>query len=266
LSWTVLLHHNTHTHPFLGPTAGNNIALTAPAPEDLFAATNSYLEIQLTATDSAGVSATVTRNLDPRKVTLTFDTNPSGMSVRAGGTDLITPVDVTSWENWTLSISAFDHSFHGASYTFASWSDGGARTHDITTPATPRRYVANFTAGTGTDFYVVTPCRIVDTRGGAALTDNATRTFTLTGTCGIPITASAVAVNLTVINPTATGYLTFYPADAVRPATSTVNMRTGRTRANNAILPLGTDGDVNVYTSIGGGSAHLAIDVVGYFE
>jgi glucose/arabinose dehydrogenase len=264
LSWSVLLHHNTHTHPFLGPVSGNNIALTAPAPEDLFAATNSFLEIRLTATDSAGVSSTVTRQLDPRKVTLTFDTVPSGASVRVNGVDFLTPANVVSWENWTFPISAFDQTFHGASYVFSGWSDGGARTHDLTTPATPRRTTASFTPSSGTDFYVVTPCRLVDTRGGTALAGG-TRTFALTGACGIPVTASALAVNLTVITPTANGYLSFYPSGWPQPVASTINVRSGRTRANNSILALGTNGDVTVFTSLGGGSAHLVIDVVGYF-
>jgi glucose/arabinose dehydrogenase len=265
LSWSVLLHHNTHTHPFLGPTTGNNIALTAPAPEDLFAATNSYLEILLTATDSAGVSATVTRDLDPRRVTLSFDTVPSGASVRVNGVDFVTPADVVSWENWTFPIAAFDQTLFGASYDFTGWSDGGAQTHSITTPAAARRYSASFAPLSGNDFFVVTPCRLVDTRGGSALFDG-TRTFTLTGACNIPITASALAVNLTVISPTANGFLTLYPAGWPRPSTSSVNVRNGRTRANNAVLALGTNGQVTVYTSIAGGTAHLAIDVVGYFE
>jgi hypothetical protein len=52
LSWRVLRRHNTHTHPFLGPVTGNNIALVAPGPENLAAAANSDLRIELTATDS----------------------------------------------------------------------------------------------------------------------------------------------------------------------------------------------------------------------
>ena len=57
LSWTVLLHHDTHVHPFLGPVAGNGIVFTAPAPEDLAAAATSYLEVRLTATDFSGAAA-----------------------------------------------------------------------------------------------------------------------------------------------------------------------------------------------------------------
>ena len=46
----------------------------APAPEDLQAATNSYLEIRLTATDGGGLSATVSRDFRPRKVDVTLAT------------------------------------------------------------------------------------------------------------------------------------------------------------------------------------------------
>ena len=61
LSWLVLRHHDTHTHPFLAPTTGNDVQITQPPPEDLGSGINGYLEIQLTATDSRGVKTTVTR-------------------------------------------------------------------------------------------------------------------------------------------------------------------------------------------------------------
>ncbi|MBV8520347.1 MAG: PQQ-dependent sugar dehydrogenase [Acidobacteria bacterium] len=265
LSWTVILHHAAHTHPFLGPVTGNNVALTAPAPEDLLAATNSYLEIGLTATDSGGLSTTVTRQLDPRKVTLTFDAQPSGATLRVAGTDVRTAIQLTSWDHWQFSISAFDQLVFGANYEFSSWSDGGARTHDIVTPATPATYRADFTATTGTSLNLVTPCRLVDTRGGPAMTDG-TRTFALTGRCGIPVTASALALNVTAVSPSTTGFFVFYPAGYPRPGSSTMNFRAAKSRANNAVVPLGDDGSISVDTSISGGSVHLIIDVFGYFQ
>lgn len=59
------------------------------------------------------------------------------------------------------------------------------------------------------------PCRIVDTRDapgpwGPPL-GGSDRTFILAGTCGIPATARAVSVNLTVVQPGADGYLSVYP-------------------------------------------------------
>ena len=37
LTWMVIRHHDTHTHPFLPPTTGNDVQITAPAPEDIHA-------------------------------------------------------------------------------------------------------------------------------------------------------------------------------------------------------------------------------------
>ena len=85
LSWTVLRRHNTHTHPYLPATTGNNIPIVGPEPEDLSAATNSYLEIYLTATDSAGLSQTVQRDIQPKKVDISFDTIAAGLTVEVAG-------------------------------------------------------------------------------------------------------------------------------------------------------------------------------------
>lgn len=61
-----MLHHKTHTHPFLGPVAGRSLSLTTPYPEDRLAAPVTHLELRLTATDSKGLSVTATQELHPR--------------------------------------------------------------------------------------------------------------------------------------------------------------------------------------------------------
>ncbi len=123
------------------------------------------------------------------------------------------------------------------------------------------------------DFFSLSPCRLADTRnpngpsGGPALQNGVTRNFPAAGLCGVPATAKAVAVNATVISPAGSGFLTTYPTGCLVPKTSTLNFGTGQTRANNAVLALGTNGQVAVLPSVtGSGSAHLALDVVGYFE
>src|SRR6185436_11792364 len=85
LSWTVTLHHATHTHPYLASTAGNNVPIVFPAPEDLDATTNSFLRVQLTATDSAGLATSITQDLLPMLVTLTVSTDPSGLQFTING-------------------------------------------------------------------------------------------------------------------------------------------------------------------------------------
>ena len=152
LTWEVILHHNNnHTHPYLAPTVGNNITFTAPAPEDLQAATGSFLEIRLTATDSNGLSQTIIQNFQPRKVNITFATQPAGLSLTVNGTSLTGPTTLISWDGYALNVNAPSQTSGGQSYTFVSWSDGGAATHTITTPTTAATYTATFqTTGGGT--------------------------------------------------------------------------------------------------------------------
>jgi len=123
---------------------------------------------------------------------------------------------------------------------------------------------------TGTSLYIVTPCRIIDTRdpdgpaGGPALANLAMRNVQIAGVCGIPNAATAVVANVTAIFPSAVGFLSFYPAGVPWPGNSTLNYRAGKTRGNNAILVLSGDGRVTAFNS--GATQHFIIDVTGYYQ
>jgi hypothetical protein len=118
-----------------------------------------------------------------------------------------------------------------------------------------------------TDFYTITPCRVVDTRQDSnPLSSGAlSRSFLVAGTCGIPPTAKAVYFNATVVNPTAGGYVRLFPADQLVPSTSTVNFQLGQTRASNTIMRLSAEGRVGAVASLGSGQTDLVLDVAGYF-
>jgi hypothetical protein len=122
-----------------------------------------------------------------------------------------------------------------------------------------------------TDFYTVTPCRLIDTRdvngpyGGPSLLANTERAFAIVGRCGIPLSAAAISATLTVVSPTASGHLKLYASGTPRPNTSSINYGGGQTRANNAVVPLGGDGALAVYVSQASGTAHFVLDVHGYF-
>jgi hypothetical protein len=117
---------------------------TAPAPEDLAATTTSYLEIDLTATDSQGVSTTVRQDLPPNLVEVTLATGPPGLHVDVNGTTFVAPHTLTSWEVYDLNApDQIDAS--GNAWTFDTWSDGGAVTHVVVTPASAATYMATFT-------------------------------------------------------------------------------------------------------------------------
>jgi len=122
-----------------------------------------------------------------------------------------------------------------------------------------------------TQFHTLPPCRIVDTRnaagpyGGPGLQAGAVRNFVLAGQCGVPMTATSVAANLVVSQPTAPGHLTIYPAGSAAPLASALNFSAGQTRANNAVLPLGAAGAVSVQSTISG-TVQFILDVTGWFE
>lgn len=124
--------------------------------------------------------------------------------------------------------------------------------------------VPAFTSG---EYHTLTPCRVLDTRSGPPLQDGLTETFALGGVCGIPASATSVAVNLTALSATAAGELTVYDADAAPPAFSMLPFRFGMTRSLFAIVSLSGDGDVAVRPAVAGnGTVHLLLDVMGYFE
>jgi hypothetical protein len=116
-------------------------------------------------------------------------------------------------------------------------------------------------------FYPVTPCRLVDTRSTQALAGGSVRTFTVTGLCGIPATAVALAVNMTAVGATARGNLTLYPGDlASAPLVSSINFVPAQTRANNAIVSLAADGAGTLKVKNGSaGTVDFVLDVSGFF-
>jgi glucose/arabinose dehydrogenase len=143
LSWSVVLNHcpsNCHAHPlqsFSGVSGG-----TFSAPDHEYP---SSLSLVLTATDSAGASASTSLRLDPQTVDLTFATTPSGLQLSIGAQTVATPATRTVIVGSSNSMSApSPQTLADVAYDFRSWSDGGARTHNVTAPATPGTYTATF--------------------------------------------------------------------------------------------------------------------------
>jgi hypothetical protein len=125
------------------------------------------------------------------------------------------------------------------------------------------------------NFNTITPCRVVDTRGtagvpingGGALASGGFRDFDLRNRCGVPGTAKALSLNITVVFPTSSGFVRFAPSCQM-PTASTINFGPGQTQANNAVLQLGnSDGILTANAFVaGGGTVHLLVDVNGFFQ
>ena len=108
LSWEVREYRGSTYDSFLPEnTIGNEINLPpSPSHQDLDSATNSYLEVLLTGTDSNGISATVSQIIMPKAVILDFDTEPTGLTLVIDGKSLVMPQRIVSWENHNLTIFA----------------------------------------------------------------------------------------------------------------------------------------------------------------
>jgi glucose/arabinose dehydrogenase len=144
LSWDLIQQHcpsNCHSHTvqtFAGVASGS---FTAPDHEY-----PSYLELRVTATDSGGLTDTKSVRLDPQTVILTFTTEPKGLKLVVNGASSKAPVTTrTVIVGSQNTISAVSPQTKGnKTYTFSSWSDGGAQTHNILAPPVATTYIAQF--------------------------------------------------------------------------------------------------------------------------
>src|SRR5205823_1452082 len=105
----------------------------------------------------------------------------------------------------------------------------------------------------GLQFYVLAPCRVVDTRnpagpfGGPALSGS--RDFNISaGSCAVPATAKAYSLNATVVPAGFLGYLTLWPTGQAQPFVSTLNSYDGSVVSNAAIVPA-ANGSISAFST-----------------
>jgi len=82
------------------------------------------------------------------------------------------------------------------------------------------------------------------------------------GEGGVPADAAAVAVNLTVVSPRSSGFLTAAPCGGDRPTVSNANFVRDQVVASAAVVPVGADGSICVFANE---STHVVVDVSGSF-
>lgn len=128
----------------------------------------------------------------------------------------------------------------------------------------------------GLAFHPITQARVADTRTGGSTIDGVTAgppradagrvvTVKVAGRAGVPASGvGAVALNVTVVDPTQAAFVSVFPAATVMPVASTMNPTpvTGASAAA-ALVKVSTAGEISVYLSAG--SADVIVDVVGWF-
>ncbi len=199
------------------------------------------------------------------------DNSPGWVAV-----DPVTNKTYISNDGWNGSVTTID----GASGSTQAVMVGRNPYALAVDPTTNRVYVANLysntvsvIAGAGSSlalqFVPITPCRLVDTRlpngpfGGPVMSGGTFRDFIVSynSTCGIPPTAAAYSLNVTVVPRRSLGYLIVWPTGEDQPIVSTLNSD-GRVKANAAIVPGGAGGAIRVYVT---DTADLVLDIAGYF-
>jgi glucose/arabinose dehydrogenase len=148
-TWQVDFHHDTHIHPFLPATSGaTGGSFTIPRNGETSA--NVWYRILLTVKDSGGLTSSTYVDVVPRKVNLSLATSPSGLQVTLDGQPATAPASVQGVVGITRTLGVVSpQTVGGVTYQFVSWSDGGAATHSINTPASDTVYTATFQATSG---------------------------------------------------------------------------------------------------------------------
>ncbi len=136
--------------------------------------------------------------------------------------------------------------------------------------------------GAGGEYHPLAPARIYDSRPVSPVNEPAPGPkpangnqpvfdIALLGQGGIPATAAdvlAVVVNITVTEPTASGWLNAYGKDAPAGTASIVNFSNAQTVPNLSIVRPGTDGKLTIklFSSAATAGAHVVVDVFGWFS
>ena len=128
---------------------------------------------------------------------------------------------------------------------------------------------------TSGSFFGLTPARLMDTRAGMNTTDGqylgggrigagGSLDLQVTGRGNVPGSGvGAVALNITVDNPSAAAFLTAWPTGVTRPGVSNINDERGRSIANMAIVKVGAGGRISLFNSAG--TTDVIVDVLGWF-
>ena len=134
---------------------------------------------------------------------------------------------------------------------------------------------AAVTSGERNVFIPIVPCRLFDLRPAPAtvgprntpLAAQEVYTQPVTGTngnCTIPTDATAVAMNVTAVNPTANSFLSIWPADGPQPLASNLNWTaTSPPTPNKVDVKLSADGKIKLFSNAG--TIDLIADIVGYY-
>ncbi|MTD15277.1 S8 family serine peptidase [Nakamurella sp. YIM 132087] len=203
----------------------------------------------------AGVPAGVSAVL----VTVTAVAPVGGGYLRLGGTGSA-PATVLNFSSGR-STTAFAVVPVSADGRIAITPGVPGRTHVVIDVA---GYVAGGRASAAGTLQTGPAARLLDTRTNRSVGPGKAVAVRVLGRGGVPAEgATAVALAVSVVGPTAAGYLTVGPTAGGRAAT-VLNYPAGQTLTTTVLVPVGADGTVTV-TGVSTGQQHVVIDLAGWY-
>jgi sugar lactone lactonase YvrE len=137
--------------------------------------------------------------------------------------------------------------------------------------------IALVTAGSSTasSFVPITPCRLLDTRSTSPVGPRSTpitageslqvQVTGSNGSCVIPTSATAMVINVTAVGPTASSFITLFPADVALPNASNLNFIAGQAPTPNLVtVSLSAAGAIKIFNE--SGAVNVIGDVAGYYQ
>jgi glucose/arabinose dehydrogenase len=141
--WTVVFHHNEHTHPFVDNIDGPTGTITVPRSRDQLAST--FYRITLTVTDSSGLKTTTSVDVHPNTVDFSVNASNPGAAFTIDGTRQVGSFSEKAVVGVQYVVDApSTQSINGSPWIFGSWSDGQPQSHTITVPANNAGYSVSF--------------------------------------------------------------------------------------------------------------------------
>ena len=258
---------------------------SAPVPVHGTTATYTY-----TTPGSYPINATVVDSAGDRHTSNTYELTvspvtsflPDVYTMPEQGDTQVVYVAANSSQFWTIASGTVDFG-DGTVVQESGWSwvpghlyqSPGTYTITVAMTSTTGETATktlSFSTG-GSDFTPYGPTRLLDTRNGtgtggviAPVAPQGVVKLQIGGVGSIPTGITAVAMNLTATDTHGSGFITAYADGTGQPDVSNVNYTGGQTVPNAVVVPVGSDGAVdlaNLGTSAG--NVDMVADVTGYF-
>jgi glucose/arabinose dehydrogenase len=142
VTWWIDLHVDNTSRRVQAPVRGTSGSYLVPTRNEV--SPNIWYRVHVRATDSAGNAIESSRDVQPLRAQVTLATAPAGLSLTLDGQAVIGPHTFTGVQGVERDIAAADQVLNGRRYAFTGWSDGGAASHVLSTPAADTTLTATF--------------------------------------------------------------------------------------------------------------------------